>query len=159
MRHAKSSWEDAEDDHARPLTDRGRRDAARIAVRLSDLGWIPDRVVSSDAARTLETWARMSGAFGPAAQDGRSIELLTTRRLYHADPDAFCAVLSEQPEHLRTLLVLGHNPGWEGVARRLTGLPIGLSTATAVLMARPADAAWGPSTEPHTWSLVDVLRP
>ena len=64
MRHAKSSWKSgARDDHARPLNKRGRRDAPRIAARLAELGWVPERVISSDSERTRQTWARMEEAF------------------------------------------------------------------------------------------------
>jgi len=39
MRHAKSSWKSqVPTDHERPLTERGRRDAARVGKRLSKLG-------------------------------------------------------------------------------------------------------------------------
>lgn len=158
MRHAKSAWDtDAADDHARPLTDRGRRDARRVAEALVERGWIPDRVVSSDARRTVETWERMADRFP------LPVDVLCTRRLYHAGGDAFAAVVGEQPDALGTLLVLGHNPGWEEVARRLTGLPIGFSTATAALLRQPggrwrelvgADPAGG-----SYWDVVDVLHP
>jgi phosphohistidine phosphatase len=153
MRHAKSSWDaGVADDHARPLNDRGRRDAPRIADRLYGLGWTPQRVVSSDAARTVETWERMAARF-PAP-----IEVLPTRRLYHAGGDAFAEVIGEQPDALHTLLVLGHNPGWEEVARRLSGLPIGLGTATAVLLQSDGDGRWADHLQ-RQWDLVDVLRP
>jgi phosphohistidine phosphatase len=155
MRHAKSSWDgDTGDDHARSLNDRGRREAMRIAERLVEAGWAPERVVASDAVRTLETWARMVGRMPPG------IEVLQTPRLYHAGIEPFCAVVGEQPDRIRTLLVLGHNPGWEEVARRLTGLPIGLSTSTAVLLAHDGGSSWGEVVQDaHGCTVVDILRP
>ncbi len=58
MRHAKSSWKHAGlTDHQRPLNKRGRKDAPRVARALIERGWTPRRVLSSDAARTRETWA------------------------------------------------------------------------------------------------------
>lgn len=154
MRHAKSSWEGVSDDHERPLNDRGRREAPQIAVALVQLGWTPDRVVSSDAVRTLETWERLAPCLPPG------IDVIRTRRLYHAGPEPFCEVVAEQPDALRTLLVLGHNPGWEEVARRLTGLPIGLSTSTAVLLTHPGDAGWGDAVrDAQAWQLSGIVRP
>ena len=55
MRHAKSDWSSgASTDHARPLNQRGRREAPITAARLATLGWAPDRVSSSDSQRTRE---------------------------------------------------------------------------------------------------------
>jgi phosphohistidine phosphatase len=155
MRHAKSSWDsDAGDDHERPLNERGLREAPRVAERLVELGWTPERVVSSDAVRTVETWAGMASRLPPG------IEVLRTRRLYHAGPEPFCEVMAEQPDALRTVLALGHNPGWEEVARRLTGLPIGLSTATAVLLTHPGGSGWGDAVrDAHAWQLAGIVRP
>ena len=52
MRHAKSSWKNESlRDHERPLNKRGRRDAPRIGEELASLGWVPQRVISSDATR------------------------------------------------------------------------------------------------------------
>jgi phosphohistidine phosphatase len=153
MRHAKSSWEDDLEDHQRRLTDRGRRDARRMAERLVDVGWVPERVLCSDATRTVETWERMAERLPPG------IELLLTGRLYHAGPDRFSEVVSEQPDEMRSLLVLGHNPGWEEVVRRLTGLPVGLNTAAAALLQREGGDPWRSAMGAHEWRLVDVLRP
>ena len=56
MRHAKSSWSNASlDDHDRPLNERGRRDAPRIAQELLNRDWIPDRIRVSSSKRTIET--------------------------------------------------------------------------------------------------------
>ncbi len=69
MRHAKSSWKsDAPDDHSRPLNRRGRRDAPRVAQELARRGWVPERVFSSDARRTRQTWEIMAPYFENAPQ-------------------------------------------------------------------------------------------
>jgi len=61
MRHAKSSWKYHDlSDHERPLNQRGRKSAVKIAKELIRLEWIPDKLYSSDSARTRETWGRMS---------------------------------------------------------------------------------------------------
>ncbi|MBX2801549.1 MAG: histidine phosphatase family protein [Myxococcales bacterium] len=153
MRHAKSSWTtEAATDHERPLNDRGRSDAPKIAQRLVELGWCPDRVVSSDSLRTQETWAGMADAM-PAPQDVRF-----TRRLYHAGATAFCQVVSDEPDDAACLLLLGHNPGWEEVVEWLSGQPVRMTTANAVLLRRDR-VPWMMALEPETWGLVDVLRP
>ncbi len=152
MRHAKSSWTSGvASDHARPLNERGIEDAPRIAQRLGELGWVPDRVLSSDAARTQETWARMTDRLP-------EVPTRFTRRLYHAGVEAFCDVVRHESEDARCLLVLGHNPGWEDVVEWLCGEPVRLTTANAVLL-QHEPVPWPRALAPDSWALVDVLRP
>ena len=151
MRHAKSAWTTGvATDHARPLNGRGRDDAPRIAQRLGELGWVPDRVLASDSARTQETWARMTDRLP-------DVPVTLTRRLYHAGIEAFCDVVREQQD-ARCLLVLGHNPGWEEVVEWLSGEPVRMTTANAVLL-RHDPVSWREALAPDSWALVDVLRP
>ena len=108
LRHAESEPETAgQGDHARPLHARGRRDAARLGERLRELGWIPQVVVSSDATRTRQTWEHLRPALGAAPA------VTLTRELYLMGIDEIRAVLSEQPPAVDTVMVIGHNPGWE----------------------------------------------
>ena len=153
MRHAKSSWtSDAATDHERPLNARGRRDAPRIAQRLCELGWVPETVVSSDSARTQETWARMADAM-PA-----STEVQFTRRLYHGGIEAVTSVLRDLPDEAACVMLIGHNPGWEEVAEWLGGEPIRVTTANAVLL-RHDRIPWAQALAPDAWAVVDVIRP
>lgn len=152
MRHAKSAHPAGTDDHARPLTDRGGHDAEHIALRLVELGWIPDRVIVSDALRTVETWGRMAGHLP------RPVEVLTTPRLYHAGVEPFVRVVGETPEEVWCPLVLGHNPGWEDVAHWLTGESVHLGTGTALLLTGP-HLPWREALLGRAWRVEQVLRP
>ena len=153
MRHAKSSWEsDAASDHQRPLNERGRSDAPRIAQRLVELGWVPDRVISSDSARTQETWARMADTL-PAPQS-----VLFTRRFYLGGPDVVVDMVRDEPEDGHCLLLMGHNPGWEETVEWLSGEAIRMTTANAVLLQHEL-VPWSRTMAQDAWSLVDVLRP
>ena len=58
VRHAKSSWDLDVDDHDRPLSGRGRRDADALGRWLTERSLQPDLVLCSTAARTQETWSR-----------------------------------------------------------------------------------------------------
>ena len=64
VRHAKSSWDYDVDDHERPLSARGRRDAEALGRLLSQRSLRPDLVFCSTATRTRQTWeyARAGGA-------------------------------------------------------------------------------------------------
>ena len=152
MRHAKSSWKSgAATDHQRPLNKRGRRDAPRIGARLQELGWIPDLVIASDSQRTRETWQRMQTGFL------QTIEERFDGDFYHgglADIANACAGLTED---ISTLLVLGHNPGWEDAAAELSGQWVRMTTANAALLQSDAED-WTTAMDTD-WLLVDLLRP
>jgi phosphohistidine phosphatase SixA len=154
MRHAKSSWKsDAPTDHARPLNRRGRRDAPRVARRLVELGWVPERTISSDSARTRETFQLMSDQLPSQS------EVRFTGALYHADVTALCSQLAEVPTECVCVLALGHNPGWEDAAEWLTGQPIQMTTANAALL-ESAGSSWALAVqEPACWHLRELIRP
>ena len=152
LRHAKSDWHGSGTDHDRPLTPRGKRDALRVAHRLARMGWIPERVVCSDAARTTETWARMAPAFG------RPIDAIVTRRLYDAGIAALASVLAEIASDVDTILAIGHNPGWEVAAGVLGGTPVSLTTTNAALLERDT-VPWDEAITGDAWRLVTVVRP
>jgi phosphohistidine phosphatase len=114
LRHAKSDWPAGVPDHDRPLNDRGRAAAPLMGRYLADEGLLPDLAVVSSAQRTQETWALVAPALGP-------VEARTEPRVYEAPADRLLAVLREAPDTARTLLLVGHNPGTEDLARRLVG--------------------------------------
>lgn len=150
MRHGKSDWGGAHDDHSRPLNQRGRRSAAQVAAHLAELGFAPDVVVSSDATRTRETWACMSAAFP-------DVEPVFTRRLYLAGPSEIVECISGLPTEVETVLVLGHNPGFSFACHWFAGAEVELKTADAALLEVDEDA-WDGAAASHGWSLVDVVR-
>jgi phosphohistidine phosphatase len=153
MRHAKSSWKsNAPNDHARPLNKRGRRDAPRVGAYLAELGWTPDWIVSSDSTRTIETLERMREAL---RYEG---DVLLTRRLYHAGIREIRSVLSALEPSVHTVLLLGHNPGWEDALEALTGEDHLLKTANAALMSCD-DGNWADAIEMDgCWALRELVR-
>ncbi len=152
MRHAKSSWTSgAATDHRRPLNQRGRRAAPRVGARLRELGWIPELVIASDAERTRETWQRMQAEFPD------SIEERFSSAFYHGGLAAIINECSRLAKDISTLLVLGHNPGWEGAVAGLSGQRIRMTTANAALLESDADD-WAKAMGAN-WVLVEVLRP
>ena len=152
MRHAKSSWDSgAATDHARPLNKRGRRDAPRIALELSSLGWIPDCVISSDSQRTRETWAGMSAIF----ED--DIDVRFEPALYHAGLGELQEDAASWPDSATTVLVLGHNPGWERALGTLAGQWCGMTTANAAMLQGSGDR-WADALE-RPWTMEGLLRP
>lgn len=152
MRHAKSDWQAGLPDHERPLNKRGRRDAPRIADAIRALGWAPDLVVCSDSRRTSETWERMAGVFEADPP------IVYTRALYHAGLGALQEQLGGVSSEFRTILVLGHNPGWERAAGALSGLDLAMTTANAVLLEMAGDT-WAEAITRPAARLETILRP
>ncbi len=152
MRHAKSSWKsEAPSDHARPLNGRGRRAAPKVAAELSRRGWVPDLVVASDSARTRETWERMRRILG-------DVSALFCPDLYLAGTRALRLVLAALEGDCRTVLALGHNPGWEEALGWLTGHDEELKTADAALL-RCASATWPRAVgTAEQWELYALVR-
>jgi phosphohistidine phosphatase len=103
LRHAKAEAV-AATDHARRLTERGRRDAAEAGRWARAAGVLPDHALVSDAARAQETWA----AFRDAADLDLEAELVAG--LYPAGTDAALEILRAAPDEATTLMVVGHNP-------------------------------------------------
>lgn len=114
LRHAKSDWSKPEPDIARPLNARGRRDAPRMARHLAGLAPRPEIVLCSPATRTRETLELMRGHWAlpePAHLDA----------LYETGPETLRKVL--RPFAHRPVLVVGHNPGLQDLARRIVSSP------------------------------------
>jgi phosphohistidine phosphatase len=154
MRHAKSSWDAAAPtDHARPLNKRGKDNAPVMAQRLVELDWVPNLVLSSDAARTRETYSLMS----PALDTVTRVEYLPA--FYSNGFGALRATVGEVPDAFDTVLALGHNPDWEEAVHWLSGESIVMTTANCVLLECDVDN-WATTVEHRDqWRLVDVLRP
>ena len=155
MRHAKSSWDsDANSDHDRPLAKRGKRDAGRVATELERLGWLPEIVYTSPSRRTRQTWKRMAKALGDEAT---SISVLQVDDFYMGDLDAIHGVAARWPPEIGTVLVLGHNPGWEEALHVLAGGDAPMTTGNAALLVG-GGATWVDALEAN-WRLVALVRP
>lgn len=110
LRHAKSSWaDDALDDHDRPLSKRGRRDAETVARHLAERGGSPDLVLSSTATRAHATLAPLLEVVKPR-------RILLDRALYLAPGAKLLEHLREAGEQTGTALLIGHNPGLHELA-------------------------------------------
>jgi len=152
MRHAKSSWKsNAPTDHARPLNKRGRRAAPKVGARLRELGWVPDLIVSSDSARTRETFVRMREALGHVG------DAVFLESLYHAGIGPVHAALEQLDDAVSTVLLLGHNPGWEQTLHWLSGRDETMQTGASALLMRDTET-WSDAAGAG-WTLEALLRP
>ncbi|MER6094005.1 SixA phosphatase family protein [Streptomyces bluensis] len=114
FRHAKADWPQVTD-HERPLADRGRMDAAVAGRKLADSGIPFDLALCSTAVRTRETWKL-------AVQElPHRPKTVYEERIYEASPGELIEVLNELPDDAQNILLIGHNPGVQGLADILAG--------------------------------------
>jgi phosphohistidine phosphatase len=115
MRHAKASLGEPDlPDHDRPLNKRGKQSAPFMGALLREKGLVPDIVVTSTARRAVET----SDLVVSSLQfDG---EILSTSRLYLAEPSNYFDLFAEVPLGARSALFVAHNPGIAELVFQLT---------------------------------------
>ena len=146
MRHAKSGWDDITlPDHDRPLNARGRASAKAMGEWLRTQGYTPDTAISSSSQRTGETFHGL----------GFDVPVQFTRALYHAGPEMMMEVLRDQTAP--TVLMLGHNPGWESAASCLAGRHVQMTTCNAALLEREP-IPWAEAIQAG-WHLRHHVRP
>ncbi|MFD3605531.1 SixA phosphatase family protein, partial [Streptomyces sp. NPDC058656] len=114
FRHAKADWPEVSD-HERPLAERGRKDAAVAGRRLADTGIPFDLALCSTATRTRETWKLA------VHELPHRPKTVYEERLYEVSPGELIAVLNETPDDVQNALLIGHNPGVQGLADILAG--------------------------------------
>lgn len=116
LRHAKSGWDDpALDDIDRPLSARGERDAPRMGREIAARGWLPELVLCSPARRTRQT-IELARPFLPP-----EMRVSFVTEIYEAPHKAILAVIRTAPPSVKTLMVVGHNPGLEDLAASIAG--------------------------------------
>lgn len=112
LRHAKSSWPAGALDVDRPLSARGRKAAVLMGDYLDDEELLPDLVLISPARRARETWSLVQPALGDVA-------IRAEPRIYDAPVGRLLTIIQEIDPSIGTVLVIGHNPGFEDLARLL----------------------------------------
>ena len=115
LRHAKSSWDDPGlGDAERPLSPRGERAAKAMGRTMAEGDLVPDHVLCSPARRARETWSLVSAGLSQAVKTD------IVPALYDfGDGGALLDVIRAYAGPARRLLLVGHNPSMEGLARRL----------------------------------------
>jgi phosphohistidine phosphatase len=114
LRHAKSSWDDPGlADRERPLAQRGRRAARAMGKSLRRRGVRIDRVLCSPSRRTRETLSLL--------ELPKKTSILFEDQLYLASARTLLARIRRLRGEDRCVLVIGHDPGFEQLARRLVG--------------------------------------
>ena len=144
LRHAKSAWDGPrQSDHGRPVNAAGHEAAAAMRDAMRALGLAPDVVLVSSARRTLQTLEALL-----PWPDTPIIEPMDA--LYLATAPQLLAVLNNVAETVRSLLLIGHNPGLHELAHTLAGSARDPADA-ARLAARYPTAALAEFAVPGPW--------
>ena len=153
MRHAKSSWKHTElADHERPLNKRGEKDAPRMGKFIKEKKLLPDIILCSSAVRARSTAEAMID------KSGFKGEVRYLDSLYLAEPDAYLAELAMLPEGIKKVMVIGHNPGLEGLLQILCKKVESLPTAALADLKIPIEN-WSEIKNNVEGKLVDLWRP
>jgi len=120
IRHAKSSWDNpGQPDFERTLNERGKRNAAEMAIRLRKRLPEIDLFVSSTATRAKKTAELFMKEY-----KSDSDKLMLVPELYQAEPDSFLSTISGLSDVYQSVAIFAHNPGITYFINRLTQVHI-----------------------------------
>lgn len=153
LRHAKSSWDNMhQQDHERPLNQRGKRAAPRMGQLILEQQLTPDTIISSTAQRARETVeAVASNCDFPG-------EIVYNDNLYLAPPTVYLDVLAALPDQCQRILFVGHNPGMEQLVSQVSGRPVTMPTAALAHLQWEIDS-WQQLPETDSAKLHDFWIP
>ena len=134
MRHAKSSWKEKElDDIERPLNKRGKKDAPRVGEVLFDKELTPQMILCSPALRARQTAELVADKCEYMG------EITYLDSFYLAEPSVYESALCSLPDNIERVMLIGHNPGMEGLVQILGYEVESLPTASVAYLALPID--------------------
>lgn len=152
LRHAKSSWDDADlADFDRPLNDRGRSTAPFMGELMEKNGFSPDVILSSPAVR-----ARVTASLAKEAGNINA-EIVHDESIYEASMVTLLKIASGIDDQYRSAMIVGHNPGMEGIVRQLTGRSEAMPTAALAVI--DLDVGSWQNIEPGCGILRNIFRP
>ncbi len=124
LRHAKSSWkDDSLSDFERPLKKRGLGDAQMVGKLIRQREIPLDLVISSSAERARQTTQLV------LMSADKQVETRFDERLYEAGMRRLLTVISKLDNQANSVMLVGHNPGFEELLKTLTGEMHGMPTA------------------------------
>jgi phosphohistidine phosphatase len=158
LRHAKAERaKPGENDHARALSKRGKRQATVMGMVMAKRDERPDLVLCSDSTRTTQTWD------GVEPELAKSPDVRILRSLYEADD--YLDILRTEGDEAGSILLIGHNPAIQETAAllaadRAAGRAAEMSShfPTAALAILEFDGHWR-TLGPRRMRFLDFLTP
>jgi len=152
LRHAKSSWEDADlKDFDRPLNERGLKTAPLIGRELKRRKLQPELILSSPAKRARQTTELVIQAAKLKAK------VQFDERIYEASARRLFEIVAAIKPSVNLALLVGHNPGFEELTKVLTSQNTRLRTASLVCIELNLEK-WG-SVRPGVGELKWIVDP
>ena len=150
VRHAKAEGAHLRGDHERVLLERGVDAAVGLGRWLAQQELSPERVLVSTAVRARQTLDALQQGQQAAGAPGDA-PTWPDRRIYDGGVDGVLAAVSETPEEVEVLWVVGHEPVMSTTAWELAHaddvpdhlrheLSSGLPTASAAVL--ETDVSW-----------------
>ena len=138
IRHAKSSWGDLSlADFDRPLNDRGKTDAPKMAKRLYKKGIRIDTFFSSPAKRAKKTAKIFAEEY-----DVDKSEIVLIPALYEATENVFYDTVANAPNESNSIAIFSHNPGITDFANKLTATRIDNMPTCSIFAVRANIEQW-----------------
>ena len=162
MRHGKSDWnKPGQEDTERSLAPRGHKATLRIAAWVEQQNLRPDMALVSTARRTQETWQLAENVFGAV------VATKYLEALYLASAGEILEQLAAVSDDHQTVIVIGHNPGFESLAQLLAGPGATAAVRDELLRGFPTAALAVFELASDSWSnlitdgarLVEFVRP
>jgi phosphohistidine phosphatase len=165
LRHAKTEPGGAGiDDHERALMACGREDAPKLGRYIAKCGYDPELILSSTSRRTTQTVELVTDALSGVAR----VDYMEP--LYLAEPDVILQIIRLAPDKMKSVMVVGHNPGLEQIATLLAREPVKHKERdrfdqleekfpTAALAVLDFDVERWRDIEPGEGALKDFVRP
>ncbi|MVN22296.1 SixA phosphatase family protein [Mucilaginibacter arboris] len=123
IRHAEAeSILESLTDFDRPLTSKGKQDAAQMAAFLLNSGNLPQITITSPAVRALATAHIFTATLGLD-------DAVINAKIYEANVDALLQLLNRLEDQYETACLVGHNPGISNLLYFLTGKITTIPTA------------------------------
>ncbi|MCX6128250.1 MAG: hypothetical protein NTX25_04200 [Proteobacteria bacterium] len=141
------------DDKQRRLLPIGISAAYHCGQMMRARTYQPELILCSNAERAKATL--------DAVRRGASLENIETHilsQLYLADSETVTQICSQWADCPNKLLLIGHNPGWSDLATSLSGVPLNLGVAEAVVLEHPGHQWSSALDDKSCWTLVEHLH-
>lgn len=152
FRHAKSSWDNPNlADFDRPLNERGLKAVPLMGEMMLKNNFQPVIILSSPAIRAKETTNLLKNFANWKTR------INFDERIYEASPQTLLNVISELDETAESAMIVGHNPGLEGLIKTITGEYEPMPTAALAVIDLKAEK-WGEIVN-RGGRLREIIRP
>lgn len=133
-------------DFDRPLTDRGIKNAHFMGKLLNEQHEKPQLIISSPAARAINTAIIMSKELNYPYS-----KIILEEKLYESSVNNYFHVIKKTSDTIQNLFLFAHNPTITEVCNLLTDGAIAIDTI-------PTSGIVGISFDIHTWQKIDTIK-